>query len=52
MADEKLNNPAPGSEEGTTKEGTGLDKKDEGGEKLIAGKFKSEDELVKAYQSL
>ena len=52
MADEKLNNPTPGSEEGTTKEGTGLDKKDEGGEKLLAGKFKSNEELVKAYQSL
>lgn len=52
MAEEKLNNPAPGSEKEQPKEGTGLDKKDEGGEKLLAGKFKSEEELVKAYQNL
>jgi len=52
MKDEKSNNLVPGSDEGTTKDKTGLDEKDEGGEKLLAGKFKSEEELVKAYQNL
>jgi len=52
MKDEKSNNLVPGSEEGTTKDKTGLDEKDKGGEKLLAGKFKSEEELVKAYQNL
>jgi len=50
--EKKLNNLVPGSEEGTTKDKTGLEKKDEGGEKLLAGKFKSEKELVKAYEEL
>lgn len=52
MKDKKLNNPAPGSEKEQPKEGTELEKKDEGGEKLLAGKFKSQDELLKAYQTL
>ena len=52
MKDEKSNNLVPGSEEGTTKDKTGLDEKDKGGEKLLAGKFKSNEELVKAYQNL
>lgn len=50
--DKKLNNLVPGSEEGITKDKTELEKKDEGGEKLLAGKFKSEKELVKAYEEL
>ena len=52
MKDEKLNNPASGSKKEQPVKGTEVDEKDEGGEKLLAGKFKSEDELVKAYQSL
>ena len=52
MADEKLNNPASGSKKEQPEKGTGLDEKDKGGEKLLAGKFKSPDELVKAYQNL
>ena len=52
MKDKELNNPAPGSEKEQPKEGTELDEKRKGGEKLLAGKFKSPDELVKAYQNL
>jgi len=50
--DKKLNNLDPGSEEGTTKDKTEGDKKDEGGKELIAGKFKSQDDLLRAYQEL
>ena len=51
--EEKSNNLVPGSEKEQPKDKTGLDEKDEGGEKeLLAGKFKSPDELVKAYQDL
>ena len=53
MAEEKkLNNLEPGSEEGTTKDKTEGDKKDEGGDKLIGGKFKSQKDLLEAYQQL
>ena len=52
MKDEKLNNPASGSEKEQPEKGTEVEKKDEGGEKLLAGKFRSSEELVKAYQNL
>jgi hypothetical protein len=50
--EKKLNNLDPGSKEGITKDKTEGDKKDEGGEKLIAGKFKSNEELLAAYKEL
>jgi len=50
--EQKLNNLESGSKEGTTKDKTELEEKDEGGEKLLAGKFKSQEELVKAYQEI
>lgn len=52
MADKELNNLDTGSEEGTTKDKTEEDKKDEGGDKLIGGKFKSQEDLLQAYQHL
>ncbi len=53
MAEDKnLNNLEPGSEEGITKDKTEVDKKDEGGKELIGGKFKSQEDLLQAYQEL
>lgn len=53
MAEEKkLNNLDTGSEEGTTKDKTEGAKKDEGGDKLIGGKFKSQEDLLEAYHQL
>ena len=52
MKDEKLNNPASGSKKEQPEKGTEVDEKDKGGEKLLAGKFKSPEELVKAYENL
>jgi len=48
----ELNNPTPGSEEEKPEKGTEEERLDEGGEKLIAGKFKSQEELVKAYEKV
>ena len=50
--DKKLNNLDTGSKEGTTKDKTEGDKKDEGGKELIGGKFESQEDLLQAYQQL
>jgi len=50
--DKKLNNLEPGPTEGQPKDKTEGDKKDEGGDKLIGGKFKSQEDLLEAYHQL
>jgi len=48
----ELNNPNPDSQGEQSVKGTEGERLDEGGKKLIAGKFKSQDELIKAYEKV